>query len=208
MACSKYKAMTLVEVLVAIAIMLIAMEGFTLLFVKSWSANKFILEEGLASAAASRATNKIITQLRSVRQADNGDFPVESGSDFDLKVYIDIDDDGVTERVHYFLDLATDQLKVGVTNPVGTTPITYPESDDTVSILTNYVVNENANPVFYYYNKNYPGDTVNNPLAIPINIEDVRLIRVHLMVNIDPIRAPNNINIESFADLRNLKTYE
>ena len=205
---SRYKAMTLIEGLVAIAVMLIAMEGFTQFFVRSWNTNKFILEEGLASAAASRATNKIITKLRSVRQADNGDFPIESGSDFDLKVYIDIDDDGVTERVHYFLDLVADQLKVGVTNPVGTTPVSYPAADDTVSILTDYVVNENANPVFYYYNKNYPGDTVNNPLTTPINVEDVRLIRVHLLVNIDPVRAPNNINIESFADLRNLKNYE
>lgn len=205
---AKYKAMTLVEVLATIAIMLIAMEGFTLLFVKSWSMNKFIIEEGLASAAASRATNKIITKLRSVRQADNGDFPVESGDDFDLKVYIDIDDDDVTERVHYFLDLDADQLKVGITDPVSTTPISYPAADDTVSVLTNYVVNENANPVFYYYNKNYPGDQVNNPLATPINVEDARLIRVHLLVNIDPVRAPNNINIESFADLRNLENYE
>lgn len=204
----KYKAMTLVEVLATIAIMLITMEGFTLLLVKSWSTNKFIIEEGLASAAASRATNKIITRLRSVRQADNGDFPVESGDDFDLKVYIDIDDDDDTERVHYFLDLDTDQLKVGITDPVGTTPISYPADDDNVSVLTNYVVNEDTNPVFYYYNKNYPGDQVNNPLATPINVEDARLIRVHLLVNIDPIRAPNNINIESFADLRNLENYE
>lgn len=205
---AKYKAMTLVEVLATIAIMLITMEGFTLLLVKSWSMNKFIIEEGLASAAASRATNKIITRLRSVRQADNGDFPVESGDDFDLKVYIDIDDDDDTERVHYFLDLDTDQLKVGITDPVGTTPISYPADDDNVSVLTNYVVNEDTNPVFYYYNKNYPGDQVNNPLATPINVEDARLIRVHLLVNIDPIRAPNNINIESFADLRNLENYE
>lgn len=204
----KYQAMTLTEVMITIFIMLIAMEGFSQLLIKSWSANKFILEEGLASAAASRATNKIITELRSVRQGDNGDFPVESGDDFDLKAYIDIDDDGVTERVHYFLDLATDQLKVGITDPTGTAPVTYPASDDTVSVLTNYVVNENANPVFYYYNKNYPGDQVNNPLATPINVEDARLVRVHLLVNIDPVRAPNNINIESFADLRNLENYE
>jgi hypothetical protein len=74
--------------------------------------------------------------------------------------------------------------------------------------MANFIVNENNNPVFFYYNKNYPGDTVNNPLATPIGVGDVRLIRVHLLVNIDPVHAPNNINIESFADLRNLKTYE
>lgn len=198
------QGMTLVEVMVAIAIMLIAMEGFTLLFLQSWDTNKFILEEGMASAAASRATGKIVSQLRSVRQADNGDYPIESADDFDFKVYLDIDKDGVTERVHYFLDQATDELKVGVTNPVAGTPVSYPAADDTVSILANYVVNENTDPVFYYFNQNYPGDTVNNPIVTPAAVDQIRLVQVHLYVNIDPVHAPDNINIESFADLRNL----
>ncbi|MBI2439527.1 MAG: hypothetical protein HYV45_02925 [Candidatus Moranbacteria bacterium] len=193
------------EMLIAVGISLIAMEGFTLLFLRSWDNNKFILEEGMASSIASRATNDVVATLRSVRQADNGDFPVESGDDFDLKVYIDIDDDGVVERVHYFLDLANDQFKMGVTNPTGASPVSYPASDDTVTVLANFIVNENSDPVFYFYNENYPGDTVNNPLATPVAVESVRLIRVHLLVNIDPVHAPNNINIESFADLRNLE---
>ncbi len=200
--------MTLVELMVAISIMLIAMEGFTLLFLKSWTNNKFILEEGVASANASHTVSKIIKELRGVKQADNGDFPIESADDFDLKVYVDIDHDGITERVHYFLDLAHDQLKVGITNPTGSAPVTYPASDDTVSILAEYITNENSDPAFLYYNKNYPGDTVNNPIATPADVSAIRLIKVHMMVNIDPITAPNNVSIESFVDLRNLKYYE
>lgn len=196
--------MTLVEVMMAIAIMLIVMEGFTLLFIKSWENNKFILEAGLASAAASRATNKTISELRRVRQADNGAYPLVSGSDFDLKVYLDVDKDGVTERVHYFLDQTTDELKKGITDPIATTPVSYPAADDAVSVIASYVVNTSTDPVFSYYNENYPGDTVNNPLVAPVAVDQVRLIRVHLYVNIDPVRAPNNINIESFVDLRNL----
>lgn len=200
--------MTLVELMVAISIMLIAMEGFTLLFLRSWDSNKFILEEGIASANASHAVGKAIKQLRSVKQADNGDFPIESADDFDLKVYMDIDHDGATERVHYFLDLTTDQLKVGITNPTGSTPVSYPASDDTVSVLAEYVANTNSDPLFSYYNKNYPGDTTNNPIATPADVSAIRLIRVHVLVNIDPVNGPNNINIESFVDLRNLKYYE
>lgn len=199
------KAMTLVEMLIAIAVTLIIMEGFTLFFVKTWDMNKFILEEGMASASASHATGKVVAQLRSIRQADNGDFPVESGTSFDLKVYTDIDNDGVTERVHYFLDQANDQFKIGITNPAGSTPVTYPANDDSVTVMTSYVVNEATDPVFYYYNQNYPGDTVNNPLATPVAVGSVRLIRVHFLINIDPVHAPNNVNIESFADLRNLE---
>jgi hypothetical protein len=119
-------------------------------------------------------------------------------------VYLDVDKDGTTERVHYFLDQATDELKKGITDPLATTPISYPATDDSVSVITNYVINEATDPVFYYYNENYPGDIVNNPLVSPVAVDQVRLIRVHLYVNINPVHAPDNINIESFADLRNL----
>ncbi len=202
------KAMTLIELLVAISVALIAMEGFTYLFIKTWDTNKFVLEEGMASAAASRATNKIVIQLRAVQQADNGDYPIESADDFDLVFYCDVDDDGVVERVHYFLDQANDQLNMGVSNPIAGNPITYPVSDDTVTVVTSYVVNESDDPTFYYYNDDYPGDTVNNPLTTPTNVGDIQMIRVHLYVNINPVHAPDNINIESFVDLRNLHDYE
>lgn len=197
--------MTLVEMMVAIFILLIAMEGFTLLFLRSFQSNSFILEEGLASAAAARAVNEVVGNLRKARQADNGAYPVASGSDFDLKVYIDIDNDGATERVHYYLSDA--KLYQGVTNPNAGLPVTYPSGDQVTTLLLDYVVNTGAQPIFYYYNKDYPTDVVNNPLATPITVNTAKLIRVHLWVNIDPIKAPNNINIESFAELRNLNNY-
>lgn len=197
------------EMLIAIAVAFIVMEGFTLLFVRTWDTNKFILEEGLASASVSRSTNKIIIGLRGTKQADNGDYPVESADDFDLTVYTDIDDDGTTERVHYFLDLASDQLKIGVTEPdTSAIPIAYPAGDQTVTVMADYIVNENSDPAFSYYNDDYPGDTTNNPLSTPSNVGNIQLIKVHLLVNIDPVHAPNNVNIESFVDLRNLHYYE
>ncbi|MBP6929655.1 MAG: hypothetical protein KBB77_01835 [Candidatus Moranbacteria bacterium] len=204
----KLKAMTLVEMLVAIGVVLIVMEGFSFLLIRTWETNKFILEEGLASAAVSRSTNKMVIQLRGVQQADNGDYPIVSGDDFDLVFYCDIDDDGVVEKVHYFLDLATDQLKQGVSNPLATNPVTYPAGDSTVTTVANYIVNENTDPAFYYYNANYPSDVVNNPLTTPATVGAIQMIRVHLLINIDPIRAPNNVNMESFVDLRNLNIYE
>lgn len=202
------RGMTLLEVVVAIAIAFIAMEGFTLLFLKTWDTNKFIIEEGLASAAASRATNKIVIQLRGVQQADNGDYPLESADDFDLEFYADVDDDGVVEKVHYYLDQVNDQLKFGVSNPSATNPVTYPAGDSEVTTVTSFVVNESDNPIFYYYNDDYPGDTTNNPLNTPASVGNIQMVRVKLLINIDPVHAPNNVNIESFVDLRNLHDYE
>lgn len=201
----KLKGMSLVEMLMAIFILLIGMEGVTMLLMNSVRNNKFILETGNASLLASRGVNRIVSEIRKVRQADNGDYPVESGDQFDLKVYMDVDGDGVTERVHYYLSDGT--IYRGITEPTATVPITYPNGDDTTEVFVNYISNTNAQPVFYYYNRDYPSDTVNNPLATPVSVENVRLIKIHLLVNIDPINAPNNVNVESFAELRNLNNY-
>lgn len=202
------KGLTLVEMLMAIFIVSAGMLGFTLLFSSSWKSNKFSIETGVTVIQVNRALNQITMNLRKVRQADDGDYPIESGSSFDLKVYADVDDDGTTERLHYWLDTATDQVKLGITDPVAGTPPTYPSGDTTTRVIANYIVNDATQPLFYYYNANYPGDTTNNPLATPVDIHSVRLVRVLLRMNIDPVRAPNNINVESFVDLRNLENYE
>lgn len=199
------RGMSFIEMIIAILIMLLGMSGFTYLFVDSWRSNKFIIEMGNASLLASRAVNNLVADLRKVRQADNGDYPIESGDDFDIKVYIDIDNDGVTERVHYYLQNGS--LYRGVREPVGNLPINYPNGDGTTTLLANSIINSNTQPVFSYYNDEYPSDTVNNPLDTAVNVADVKMIKVHLMVNIDPLNVPEHINIESFAELRNLNGY-
>ncbi len=199
------RGMSFIEMIVAILIMLLGMSGFTYLFVDSWRSNKFIIEMGNASLLASRSVNNLVADLRKVRQADNGDYPIESGDDFDIKVYIDIDNDGVTERVHYYLQSGS--LYRGVREPVGNLPVNYPNGDGTTTLLANSIINSNTQPVFSYYNDEYPSDTTNNPLATPVNVAEVKMVKVHLMVNIDPLNVPEHINVESFAELRNLNGY-
>jgi hypothetical protein len=197
--------MTIIEVMVSIGIFTIGMVGFTLLFARSWQSNHFILEKGQASFLASRQVDLMVGDLRRVRQPDNGEYPVKSCDDFDLVVFLDIDKDNVTEKVHYYLD--GEQIKRGVSNPSGTPPV-YPSGDQETLVLTNYVTNEADEPVFEYYNHDYPGDVANNPLDTPVNdLEDVRLVKIHLRINIDPIRAPENVTVESFAEMRNLNDY-
>lgn len=201
----KRKGMTLIELMMAMVILVAAMGGFSLLFMQSLKNNAFTIEEGMTSMTVSRAVDGITNDLRRVRQGDNGDFPLVFASDFDIVVYTNIDDDVATERVHYFLE--GDTVKKGVANPLTTNPVTYPVADDTVTVVASYVVNGANEPLFSYYNKQYPGDTHHNPLTGNFSVSDVRLIRVWIRMNIDPIRAPNNINIESFAELRNLNDY-
>lgn len=196
--------MTLVELLTAIFVMAVAMGGFSILFLRSYKMNSFILETGVASAAASRGVDRIVADLRKVRQGDDGSYPIISGTGTDFKVYLDIDNDGKTERVHYFLQDGL--LKQGITEPNATQPVTYPVGE-TVTTIVNYVANETNEPVFFYYNDDYPGDTVNNPLSTPISVQDARLVKVRLFININPNKAPEETNVESIAEFRNLNEY-
>lgn len=203
------KGLTLIELLMALFIVGLVMQGFTLLFLRTWDTNKFILETGLASTMAQRANNKIIVDLRGIQQSDNGTFPIVEAAAQSLTIYTDIEDDGAVERVHYYLDQASDELRVGIRNPnTSVQPPTYANGDETTYVLAKYIVNASNDPVFYYYNDDYPGDTTNNPLTLPTNLGNIQLIKVRLLINIDPIKAPNNIYIESFVDLRNLHDYE
>ena len=198
------KGITLIEVLVSLAIFTLGLHAAALIFVKIWKANSFILEEGEASMAASKVVNDTVKNLRKIQQADNGEYPIKSGNSFSLVAYSDIDNDDTVERVHYFLE--DEKFKLGIAEPSGTPPV-YPTNDQQIKTLASYVTNTNSQPVFEYYNELYPGDLSNNPMAVPVSVNNVRLVKVKLVVNIKPISAPDNINIESYAELRNLNDY-
>ncbi len=197
--------MTLIEALLAIFIATLAMEGFTLLFLRSWQQNAFIIETGVTAAANSRAVDRIVVDLRRASQAANGDYPIESADDNDLVFYADTDSNGTIERVHYYYQ--NGQILKGVREPTTGTPPTYASGDATTTVVAKAIVNTAADPVFEYYNQDYPGDTTNNPLATPAAIGSIRLVKVRLYMNIDPLQAPDYINVQSFAELRNLNDY-
>jgi hypothetical protein len=190
--------MTLAETLVAITIFTIGITGFTELFVQTWKSNSFIIEKGQIITLATQVLRGMEGRLRSLRQGSNGDYAVKSGNDFDLVVYLDDNNDSKVERVHFYLDKLNDKLQKGVTNPGEDG--SYPSGDQSIITLASYVTNTDSQPIFYYYGKNYPPASLSTPV-IPT---DVRLIEVSLWVNIKPLTAPDNINIQSVTQLRNV----
>jgi prepilin-type N-terminal cleavage/methylation domain-containing protein len=203
---SRLRGMTLVEMMVAIAILTIGMGGFTLLFSKAWTINSFTLEMGQASMIVSQGINKMGGYIRGARQGDDGAYPIKSVSDNDLVIYSDYDKDGITERLHFYKSGQT--ILMGIRDPSGTMPKTYASGDQQTILIANYIVNDASAPIFRYYNKNYPGDTSNNPLVVPISVSDVRLMKIFLKININPNRAPDNIETQSFVEIRNLNDYD
>jgi len=88
-------------------------------------------------------------------------------------------------------------LKKGVINP-SDYPIEYPQDQEEISILSQYV--KNTLPVFRYFD----GD--GNELAAPTRLGETKLMRVYLSINVDPERAPKYFELESNVQIRNLKT--
>lgn len=200
------KGMTLIEMLLAILIFTLSIAGFSLLFVRSWKINSYTLEMGESSMAVSQGVTKIVNYIRGARQSDNGAYPIKSADGNDLVIYADYDKDTVTERLHFYKN--GQDILMGVTDPTSGMPKTYPSGDEQTVALASHIVNDSDTPIFYYYNQNYPGDTANNPMSVPAAVFDVRLLKIYLKINVVPNRAPDNIEMQSFVELRNLNDYD
>ena len=202
----KYIGITLVETLIAIAIFSLGMEGFTLLFTRSWRQNAYVLEMGQTAMAVSRGVNEMVGYIREVRQGENGAYPVVSANGNDLVVFSDYDRDGAAERLHFYR--SGSDVVMGIREPSAGFPVTYAAGDQETRVIAVRIVNKVSNPIFAYYDSDYPEDSVNNPILTPAVAPNVRLIRVTLHMNIDPNRAPDNIIIQSFAEMRNLNDHD
>lgn len=89
------------------------------------------------------------------------------------------------------------EFKKGVIKPVGWPP-TYPQDQEIIYTLTSYI--RNSPPIFEYYDQN--GNKIED---YPARLKETKLMRVYLVVNVDPNRPPNEFELDSFVQLRNLK---
>lgn len=204
----KFSGLTLIEMLMAIAIFTIGIAGLTLLFSRTWQINSYVLEMGQSSLSTSQGVSKMVDYIRRARQADNGSYPIKSADDNELVIYSDYNKDGVTERLHFYK--SGQNILMGVTNPTVTLPKNYPEGDQQTITLASNIVNGLDLPIFYYYNRDYPGDEVNNPIPTPLSgrLADARLVKIYIEMNINSNRASDNIKMQSFVEMRNLNDYD
>lgn len=143
---------------------------------------------------ANYSVSNISKELRSMRSGQNGAYAFINGSDNDVSFYSDIDFDGVSELVRYYLD--GEILYKSVIEPSGF-PITYLPGDAQIRPIAENVKN-NGNPLFLYFNEDWPLDSVNNPMPTPASLADVRLIRIFLSV--DNYSLSTNVNLRMLKE--------
>jgi len=202
-----FLGLSLVEVMVAISIFTICIAGFSLLFVKSMKSNSYILEKGQNSLAVSRGTTNMVEFIRKAKQGDNGNYAIVTAEENNLVIYADYDSDGIAERLHFYLE--DQKIKMGIVKPTGTVTKTYQSGDQEIKILADHIVNKEEDKLFNYYNRDYPADLINNPINIATSdISNIRMVEIFLKINIDPNRGPENDEMRSFVEFRNLNDYD
>jgi hypothetical protein len=89
------------------------------------------------------------------------------------------------------------QFKKGVINPSGE-PASYPSEQEEIWTLSSYV--RNAPPIFRYFDEEGQELT-----ETPARLADTKMMEVYLIVNVDPNRAPDDFELRSAVQLRNLE---
>ena len=198
--CLDDKGFTLIETLIAMAILVIMTGAVTAFFAFLYREQAADIIRIRRISAASRAIKIMSSEIRKISRAEDGSSPIESAGEQDLIFYSDIDNDGLAEKIKYSLS-GTD-LKKTVTEPTGD-PYEYINPGDTTTIVKN--VRNGADPVFKYYDESYTGSGA--PLEIPVNVTEVKLIEISLDINPDNRYLTQPFHIETKVHPRNLKSF-
>jgi type II secretory pathway pseudopilin PulG len=188
---------TLVETLIGVSIFVMISVALTFFARNIWVYNIYI-GASLNNADTIRQTLKTMTsEIRSASAANTGSYAVNQATATSFIFYSDIYDNGLKERVRYFLN--GNLLQKGVTIPTGN-PLDYNLANEKITTLLSSVTSAT---IFNYYDTNYDGTTA--ALTFPVDVSVVRLIKVTINIDKDPNRAPITTTFSTQVSLRNVK---
>ena len=195
---SKQKGMSLIEMIVYIAVFAFVMLAITNAMISFYQANRYTLEQMSQLDSARKGLNSMVFSLREAAYSASGAYPLEVLSSNNITFYSDVDNDGVIERVRYFLN--GNNFQRGIIKPVGI-PAVYDSGNETITTVAEYIRNtEQGLNIFTYF------DTVGAQMSAPYTIINVRWVQIKLVVNVNPATMPNEFTLRTSATLRNLKS--
>lgn len=191
---------TLVETLLAVAIfssVVVAIGAFQrdIFFFND------VVQTGLSNVTEARKVLRpFVGEVRKAQSSNLGAFSIEKAEAKEFIFFTDIDNDGLRERLRYFVD--GDTFKKGIIKPSGT-PLVYNGSDEKITEVVHHVIEEQTQ--FSYFDSSYNGTASTTALTFPVSPSNVRLIRVDLTIDTNPNRAPGLLTVTTQATVRNLK---
>ena len=195
------QGITIIEVLITVAVLAIVIVIIYEFIISSSRLQVYVTQQATAIYDAQRSLESIGKEIREAADGDDGSWPIELADDNTLIIYSDIDTDEATERVRYYL--AGTEFRKETTEPIGF-PIQYTGEQKTT--VLSYHVTNSENPIFTYYNQDYPTDVIYNPLETPADVTETMLVHIHLEINVNPTNIPDTFSVDSDIQIRNLKT--
>lgn len=192
------RGFTLIETVVVIALFSILSLAIFESIALFYKYHGYTVAQSYQVDHARRGIDELVRDLREMTFADDGTFPLVHMEDTRIGFYSDIDRDDSVEYVTYILSSTT--LEKQIFNATGSPPTYSTTSPDIELTISEYVQNDVQNiPIFVYYDVN------GIPATATTTATDVRYVQLNIIVNIDPIRDPNEFMLRSSAALRNLK---
>lgn len=187
---------TLIEMLVVVAIILIVVPVLFASINSLYKTHAITLSRAFALVDTTNGVKEITKDVRAASYAENGAVPIASIATSSLEIYTDTDYDGKVERVRYYLD-GTAVWK-GVIEPTATS--SYPSSTETITKLTNNIINNETNTPLFKYFTSTSTEITNYSQALSVRRIEITLIGSYTYSN-----KKSEIKIESSASIRNLK---
>jgi prepilin-type N-terminal cleavage/methylation domain-containing protein len=189
------RGMTLVELLVAIAIIGIVLPSLYMGIQSLYETHSYTLSRALALSKTTGVLKDIVRDIRASVYSEDGELPLDLIATSSLTLYADTDFDGRVEKVRYFLDNTT--LRKGVVEPSSTS--SYDGTEVVFEMANNIVNTANNVDLFRYYTAT--GTEVFNQA----DILDVKRVDVYLEAEQRFGVKSGGVSLRSSASVRNLK---
>jgi len=195
------QGMTMMETTVVLGILAIVSVAVTWIVIHSIRVNDIVWEQLITQSESRKVIHEMVNELRKAEVSSIGSYAIVQASPDGIMFYANIDETSARERLHYWVDGTT--FKRGILYASGN-PLSYSGVENVTEIAHNIYNAATANPVFLYYDENYSGSET--ALDQPVEIADIRAIRIQLDLERDPDKSPVPLHVESMVSIRNIKT--
>ena len=200
---SHSKGFTLIETIIAVFVFALAMGVITGLIVMGYKVQGYTWQQSQAINEARKGVETMIKEIREAGTAEGGAYTIDTAEDYQFIFYSDVDKDDRIEKVRYYIqgdpesDIGAQFMKSTI-EPQGF-PVTYPADSEVPIVISNYV--RNSPPIFKYYKGN--GTELTD---MPARKKDTKVMKLYLVINVNLHRSPQDFELESKVQIRNLKT--
>jgi len=182
------KGFSLIEITISVAVLTLILSLVGLFQTDVFSMNNLI-GSGLSDQYNNKQFVKaFVFELRNATTSPVGDYPLVQVGTSTLVFYSNIDNESDIEKISYYLDGAS--FKKVVIKPVGENVY----SDDN-KVLIKEIQNVQSGNIFEFYASSTDGTFARSPMSEPINLHDVRLVKMKLQTTsvIETRVAPRNL---------------